>query len=165
MSLEDKRESELMACSRHLGKVLVKMRVGTHGVPHSGPSGQIQKDATACLQSYFEDQKTRAAFVFDGETGNTDGQFLPPVSATCVCIHCCVGVNGAFKVRFQVSSFHQLPVGWLGSALPEWSSSVLSQSESSYRPWWGGKTARCEGFQSSNHFKATNRQAFIAEFE
>ena len=30
---------------------------------------------------------------------------------------------------------HQLAGGWLGSALPEWSSSALSQSESSYRPW------------------------------
>lgn len=40
----------------------------------------------------------------------------------------------------EVSDFHQLVGGWLGSALPELSSSALSQSESSYRPWFGGKT-------------------------
>lgn len=41
------RESELMACSRHLGKILVKMSVGSHGCPHSGalwsnPKGKLQ---------------------------------------------------------------------------------------------------------------------------
>lgn len=40
----------------------------------------------------------------------------------------------------EVSDFHQLLGAWLGSALPEWSSSALSQSESSYRPWFHGKT-------------------------
>lgn len=40
----------------------------------------------------------------------------------------------------ETLGFHQLVGGWLGSALPEWSSSALSQSESSYWPWCGAKT-------------------------
>lgn len=131
------RESELMARSRHLGKVPVKTRV------------KSKRDATACLQSYFEDQKTRAAFVFDGETG----EHRWSVSSSCLCILCVYSLFRWSESCIQSPSpsvqFHQLPVGWLGSALPEWSSSVLSQSESSYRPWWGGKTARCEESQPS----------------
>ena len=40
--------------------------------------------------------------------------------------------------RVELSCFHQLDGAWLGSALHEWSSSALSQSESSYRPWFRG---------------------------
>lgn len=112
MSLEDKRESELMARGRHLGEVLVKKSVGSHGCPRSGALWSNPKGTLQLVFSHIS--KTRAAFVFDGETGNTDGRFPPLVSATCVCIHCSVGPNGAFKVRLQVSVFTScLWAGWV----------------------------------------------------
>lgn len=44
------------------------------------------------------------------------------------------GIQGP-DLWVEASCFHQLAGGWLGSAMPEWSNSALSQSESSYRPW------------------------------
>lgn len=57
--------------------------------------------------------------------GLRKGSFFYCCCCCCVCMFFC---------------FHQLFGAWLGSTLPEWSNSALSQSESSYRPWFHRKT-------------------------
>lgn len=61
--------------------------------------------------------------------GSEEGFILFVVVVVCVSVCVCL-----------FCLFHQLCGAWLGSTLPEWSSSALSQSESSYRPWFHRKT-------------------------
>lgn len=117
------------------------------------------------VQTARELVKTRPRSCFPlRQKKNTVRFFLMPLHLS-VCNHCSFGLN---NVRFPVSNFHQLPAGWLGSTLPEWSSSVLSQSESSYRPWLEEKTGtplRSETLDLQlNHLFKSNHQAFIMEF-
>lgn len=86
---------------------------------------------------FFCEHSPRICFVFLLVMEDTGLQFLPLCNVSDRDRRVC---GSFFWSGLVCQYFHQLLGGWLGSALPEWSSSALSQSESSYRPWFKGKT-------------------------
>lgn len=150
MSLEDKRESELMAPSRHLGKVPVKTRV------------KSKRDATACLQSYFEDQGCFCVWWWDGGTQMVSF-FLLSLHLVCVFI--------VLLERMEHSkSVSKCPVSPVACGLAGFGAAWMVQF-GAVTVWVivqtlvGRKDSKMWRFPIVNHFKATNRQAFITEFE
>lgn len=131
------REFELVAQSSRLkGSWKDDLWAARVTIPVTGalrlkPNGMLQLVFSSIWKT-----RLRGDFAFHHETKHKWSVSSSCLCNSSVCNHCSIGLNDAFKGRFQVSDFHQWPAGWLGSALPEWSSSVLSQSESSYRPWW-----------------------------